>query len=137
MQGFSVLPSNSQPMLSNVTSLEQRLPQVTPKPNRRAQHLPHRQSCLASKGRTSCPQTVHVLATSGIEHWGRLRPAWSAETLEVPGGSGAHEEIVLSGFSRRGQGKVRLAGPEVANFAANPDAAPNPYVQAQSALKDS
>ena len=56
--------------------------------------------------------------------------------LEVPGGSGAHEEIVLSGFSRRGQGKVRLSRPEVANFAANADTAPNPYVQAKSGLKD-
>src|SRR6202165_4844528 len=56
--------------------------------------------------------------------------------LEVPGGSGAHEEIVLSGFPRRGQGKVRLSRPEVANFAANADAAPNPYVQAKSGLKE-
>ena len=58
-------------------------------------------------------------------------------TLEVPNGSGTHEDIVLSGFSRRGQGKVRLSRPEVANFAANADTAPNPYVQAKSGLKDS
>src|SRR6266853_68482 len=63
--------------------------------------------------------------------WGRLRP--SAETLEVPDGSGAHQEIVLPGFSRRGQGKVRLSRPEVANFAANGDPAPNPYIQGETA----
>src|SRR5260370_28425616 len=66
--------------------------------------------------------------------WRRLRP--SAETLEVTDGCAAHEEIVLPGFSRWGQGKVRLSRPEVAHFAANGDTAPNPYIQAESALKD-
>ena len=46
-------------------------------------------------------------------------------------------QIVARRFSRRRQGKVRLAGPEVANFAANTDTAPNPYVQAKSGFKDS
>jgi hypothetical protein len=105
-------------------------------PNRRAQHLLHRQSRLASQGANILSTNRPALATSGIEDGEGIVPAPSAETLEVPGGSGAHEEIVLSGFSRRSQGKVRLSRPEVANFAANADTAPNPYVQSKSGLKD-
>src|SRR5208283_3459416 len=42
---------------------------------------------------------------------------------------------MLAGFPRRGQGKVRLAGPEVAGFEADAEFSPHLYVEPNSTFK--